>query len=160
MRTQGGGQQFCYPDGMKCIALLLALALSFLVTAASAEPIQPGAIGIVDGDTITMRGLDRQVRLLGFDTPETGWEAKCAAERTLAAKATERLRQIVAGGGLDLEIVPCKCWQQSGKFGCNAGRYCGFLRAKGRDVAALMIGEGLARPGRRKWLPQHYSWCD
>jgi endonuclease YncB( thermonuclease family) len=145
---------------MNLTALSLALALSCIVTAASAEPIQPDAIGIVDGDTITVRGLFRQVRLLGFDTPETGWEARCAAERTLADKATQRLRQLVAGGGLDLTIVPCKCWQQYGMFGCNVGRYCGFLKSKGRDVAALMIGEGLARPGPRKRLPHQYSWCD
>lgn len=145
---------------MNPIALALALALSCIAAPASAEPIEPDAIGIVDGDTITVRGLSRQVRLLGFDTPETGFEARCVAEWILAGKATQRLRQIVAAGSLDLTIVPCKCWQQYGMFGCNVGRYCGFLRSKGRDVAALMIGEGLARPGPEKRLPHQYSWCD
>lgn len=146
---------------MKLAAILLALALSCIATAATADPIQPGAIGIVDGDTITVRGYDRHVRLLGLDTPETGFEARCATERTLAAKATQRLRQLVADGGLDLAIIPCPCWRRHGTFGCNAGRYCGVLKVKGRDVAGLMISEGLARPGSRKeWLPQHYSWCE
>ena len=104
---------------MKLAALSLALALSCIAAAATADPIQPGAIEVVDGDTITVRGQSRQVRLLGFDTPETGFEARCEAERTLAAKATQRLRQIVASGGLDLTIVPCPCWRRHGTFGCN-----------------------------------------
>ena len=101
-------KQLCYSGGMK-LALFLALALSCIAAAATAEPIQPGAIEIVDGDTVMVRGHARHVRLLGFDTPETGFEARCAAERSVAAQATQRLRQIVAGGGLDLAIIPCKC---------------------------------------------------
>jgi hypothetical protein len=45
------------------------------------------------------------VRLVGFDTPEPESLARCEAERTLAARATSRLRQLVAGGSLDLAIV-------------------------------------------------------
>ena len=129
---------------MKLAAPFLALALSCMAAAATADPIQPGAIEVVDGDTIIVRGHSRQTRLLGFDTPETGFEARCAAERTLAAKATQRLRQIVADGDLDLAIVPCACWRRWGTFNCNDGRYCGVLKTKGRDVSELMIGEGLA----------------
>ncbi|HET7681320.1 MAG TPA: thermonuclease family protein [Xanthobacteraceae bacterium] len=146
---------------MKLAALLLALALSCIAAPAAAEPIEPGAIGIVDGDTITVRGYSRHVRLLGFDTPETGFEARCSAERAVAAQATQRLRQIVAGGGLDLTITPCKCWQRRGMFNCNAGRYCGVLKANGRDVSTLMIGEGLARPAQcgKACRDGQKSWC-
>jgi endonuclease YncB( thermonuclease family) len=129
---------------MKFAALFLALALSCIAAAGTAEPIQPGAIDIVDGDTIIVRGHSRQTRLLGFDTPETGFAARCGAERDLAAKATQRLRQIVAEGGLDLTVVPCACWRRWGTSNCNDGRYCGVLKTKGRDVSELMIGEGLA----------------
>jgi endonuclease YncB( thermonuclease family) len=59
---------------MKVVALFFSLILSCL--AASAEPVKPGDIGIVDGDTITVRGNPYQVRLRGFDTPETGWGAR------------------------------------------------------------------------------------
>src|SRR3954462_10731169 len=123
---------------MKSAALFLASALSCMAAAATAHPVQPGDIGIVDGDTIILRGHSRQTRLLGFDTPETGFEARCASERALAAKATQRLRQIVAEGGLDLTIVPCACWRRWGTFNCNDGRYCGVLKTKGRDVSELM----------------------
>jgi len=146
---------------MKLAALFLALALSCIAAAATADPIQPEAIEVEDGDTIMVRGYSRQVRLLGFDTPETGFEARCAAERTLAAQATQRLREIIAGGSLDLTIVPCACWKRRGMFNCNDGRYCGVLKAKGRDVSALMIGEGLARPAQcgKACRDNRLSWC-
>jgi endonuclease YncB( thermonuclease family) len=129
---------------MKIAALSLALALSCIAVIAAADPIEPGAIEVVDGDTIIVRGQSRHTRLLGFDTPETGFAARCSAERALAAKATQRLRQIIAEGGLDLTIVPCACWRRWGTFNCNDGRYCGVLKTKGQDVSALMIREGLA----------------
>jgi endonuclease YncB( thermonuclease family) len=62
-----------------------------------AEPIVPGAIEVIDGDTIRANG--RTIRLVGFDAPESGFHARCESERTLAAKATFRLRQLVTGGG-------------------------------------------------------------
>jgi endonuclease YncB( thermonuclease family) len=146
---------------MRLATLSLALVLSCFAAAANADPIQPGAIGIVDGDTITVQGQARQVRLLGFDTPETGFEARCVAEWVLAARATQRLREIVAGGGLDLTIVPCACWQRRGYLNCNAGRFCGVLKAKGQDVSALMIGEGLARPDQcGRACRKRPSWCE
>lgn len=145
---------------MKLAALFLAVALSCIAGAATADPIQPEAIEIVDGDTIVVRGQSRQVRLLGFDTPETGFEARCSAERALAAKATQRLREIVADGGLDLAIVPCKCWRLMGTFNCNDGRYCGVLKSKGQDVSALMIREGLAHPMHcGKACRVQPAWC-
>ena len=139
---------------------LLACLLLLIAPGATADPIPSDAIQVIDGDTIMVRGYSRHVRLLGFDTPETGFEARCAAERTLAAKATQRLRQIVADGGLDLALPPCACWRRMGKFACNDGRYCGVLKAKGRDVSALMIGEGLARPDQcGKACRRREPWC-
>ena len=83
-------------------ALLLLIA-----TTATAEPIASGVIQVLDGDTISTRG--QTVRLVGFDTPEAEMTAQCEAERTLAARATDKLRQLVAGGGLDLSLVRCSC---------------------------------------------------
>jgi endonuclease YncB( thermonuclease family) len=78
-----------------------------LVGSSAAEPIAPGAIEVIDGDTIRADG--RTVRLVGFDAPEAGYHAQCESERTPAAKATFRLRQLVSGGGLDLQLLPCAC---------------------------------------------------
>jgi hypothetical protein len=64
-------------------------------------------IDIIDGDSIRS---GRQVyRLIGFNTPESGDSARCARERALAAEATRRLRELVAGGELDLRRVRCAC---------------------------------------------------
>ena len=117
-------------------------------------------IQVIDGDTIRSSG--KIYRLVGFDTPETGLRAQCEHERTLAGRATFRLRQIVAGGGLRLERVPCAC--QPGTEGterCNYSRLCGVLTAAGRDVGATLISEGLACRfvcGATR-CPQRESWC-
>jgi endonuclease YncB( thermonuclease family) len=126
-----------------------------------AEPISRGAIEVIDGDTI--RAHDRTVRLVGFDAPESGFRARCEAERTLAAKAAFRLRQLVSRGGLDLTLIPCSC--RAGTEGtprCNYGRACGILTAAGDDVGAILISEGLARRyvcGRTS-CPKREPWCN
>jgi endonuclease YncB( thermonuclease family) len=72
-----------------------AFALSAALAATAwAEPIDPADIRVIDGDTIQVYGMDPNVRLVDFDTPET-WQPDCDAERTLGAKATERLRALV-----------------------------------------------------------------
>jgi endonuclease YncB( thermonuclease family) len=120
----------------------------------------PRSIQVIDGDTISSEG--KIVRLVGFDTPEAGMNAKCEAERALATRATFRLRQLVAGGGLSLTLVPCACRAGTeGTQACNYGRACGTLSAAGRDVGAVLIGEGLAKPyhcsGTR--CPRREPWC-
>ena len=103
---------------------VLACLLLLIASSATAEPIASDVIQVIDGDTITVSGISRHVRLLGFDTPETGFEARCVAEWTLAAKATQRLRRIIADGDLDLRLVPCPCKPGTeGTLACNAGRH-------------------------------------
>lgn len=115
-------------------------------------------IDIVDGDSIRS---GRQVyRLVGFNTPESGDNAKCPRERALATEATRRLRELVAGGELDLRRVPCACPRGTEGTGqCNYGRLCGTLKVGGQDVGSILIDEGLAEryvcgsscPPRRNW---------
>jgi endonuclease YncB( thermonuclease family) len=83
-----------------------ALALAFAVSMANASPLDPGQVDVVDGDTVRIAG--ETFRLVGFDAPET-YRARCPSERELGNRATFRLRQLVAGGGLDLERVACSC---------------------------------------------------
>jgi hypothetical protein len=82
------------------------LALAFAASMANASPLNPGQIEVLDGDTIRIAG--ETFRLVGFDAPET-YRAQCPSERELGNRATFRLRQLVADGGLDLERVPCAC---------------------------------------------------
>jgi endonuclease YncB( thermonuclease family) len=136
-------------------ALILALATSV----ANASPLNSGQVEVLDGDTIRIIG--ETFRLVGFDAPET-YRAQCPSERELGNRATFRLRQLVADGGLDFERVPCAC--RTGTKGtprCNYGRLCGVLRARGQDVGALLIAEGLARAyvcGRTS-CPSREPWC-
>jgi endonuclease YncB( thermonuclease family) len=77
---------------MKTISLCLSLTVPVTMVSASAEPIQPGLINVVDGDTIKANG--KTIRLIGFDAPEAGSHARCEAERDLAHRATTRLAEI------------------------------------------------------------------
>src|SRR5215471_9868882 len=122
----------------------LTLILAFVASIANASPLDPGQIEVLDGDTIRVAG--ETFRLVGFDAPET-YRARCASERELGNRATFRLRQLVARGGLDLERVACSC--RSGTEGtprCNYGHSCATLTSRGRDVGVVLIAEGLARP--------------
>jgi endonuclease YncB( thermonuclease family) len=136
-----------------------AIALAFVASIANASPLDPGQVEVLDGDTIHVAG--ETFRLIGFDAPET-YRARCASERELGNRATFRLRQLVAGGGLDLERIACSCpTGTEGTPRCNYGRSCGILRARGEDVGALLITEGLARTyvcGRTS-CPTRKAWC-
>jgi endonuclease YncB( thermonuclease family) len=135
------------------------LALAFFASMANASPLDPGQVEVLDGDTIRVAG--ETFRLVGFDAPET-YRARCLSEREVGNRATFRLRQLVAGGGLDLERVMCSCATGTeGTRRCNYGRSCGTLRARGQDVGAMLISEGLARAyvcGRTS-CPSRESWC-
>lgn len=112
------------------------------ISLAGADPIPASAVTVLDGDTIALR--TRTVRLVGFDAPRAKTRP-AASLSALAVRATFRLRQMVAGGGLDLQLVACACRPGTeGTPACNYGRSCGRLTAAGRDVGAVLIGEGLA----------------
>jgi hypothetical protein len=108
--------------------LMSGLFVLALTLTASASPIEPGQVEVVDGDTIRIGS--ETFRLVGFDAPET-YRAQCPSERELGNRATFRLRQLVAGGGLDLERIACSCRAGTeGTPACNYGRSCGVLKAR------------------------------
>lgn len=117
-------------------------------------------ISVIDGDTVR---YERKVyRLVGFDTPEAGRLAGCERERSNAAAATNRLRQLLVSDESTLQPVPCACRPGTeGTRACNFGRLCGVLEVNGRDVASTMIGEGLARTYvcNQTGCPRRGSWC-
>jgi endonuclease YncB( thermonuclease family) len=95
----------------------------------------------VDGDTLAC-GAER-VRVMGLDAPEM--RGSCPAEVRMARAARDRMEALVAGG---VSLQPH-----------GRDRYRRLLAVvrdrQGRDVAAVMIREGLARPyggeARRSW---------
>jgi endonuclease YncB( thermonuclease family) len=50
------------------------------------EPISPGAVQVIDGDTIRVGRI--VYRLVGFDTPEVGFRATC--ERAVRSDPLQR----------------------------------------------------------------------
>ena len=90
---------------------------------------------VYDGDTVALDCGGREItaRIVGLDTPETR-DAHCAEELAAGEAATARLREIVAGGAVT--------YRRRGVD--RYGRWLIRLEAAGRDVAQVMIGEGLA----------------
>lgn len=129
-------------------ATVLAVA-----TGAFAQPksIDPSDIDVVDGDTITVFKIQPNVRLVGFNAPETD-RARCLQERELGFRAKDRLRALVRAGNLTFEYVDCSCSAGTqGKFACNYGRDCGTLKFKGHDAHTLSChGQLPAELGTRR----------
>jgi endonuclease YncB( thermonuclease family) len=138
------------------------MALLSVLRIAGAEPIEPDQVRVIDGDTIRVHHQQPNVRLVGFNAPETR-RAQCDAERQLGDKATRRLRDLVAAGDLDFVFVACACPEGTERTPtCNYGRRCGTLKAAGRDVGQLLIGEGLAVPfvcGKTHCPRTPRPWC-
>lgn len=118
--------------------LALALALVLASPAGAQDRMQ-----VIDGDTLRVAG--ERIRILGLDAPEMHGE--CPRETRMARAATERLEQLVTDG-ITLE--------RHGRD--RYRRTLAVVRDRaGRDVARILIREGLARPydgrGRRA------GWC-
>ena len=143
------------------LMLMLALPLA-LATPAVAEPIDPEDVTVIDGDTINVFHVQPNVRLVGFNAPESS-NALCEAERQLGIRATQRLLDLVRAGHLDFVYVRCSCPEstQNTRF-CNYGRDCGTLKSNGRDVGAILIEEKLAVPficGATSCPKTPRPWC-
>ena len=129
----------------------------------TAAPINPDDVRVIDGDTIRLWQKGPDVRLIGFNAPETR-RAACVAERELGASARGRLHQLVQHGNLDFEFVACSCPPGAeGTAACNYGRRCGRLKAGNRDVGGILIEEGLAVPfncGTNRCPRTPRPWCE
>ncbi len=109
------------------------------------DSVIPSQLTVVDGDTVRLAG--QAIRLIGFDTPET-YRAECASERRLGDAATDRLRDLLARAtSAQLAYLPRRD---------QYGRELARLMVNGRDVADIMVGEGLAR---RYTGGHRQSWC-
>jgi endonuclease YncB( thermonuclease family) len=133
-----------------------------LTAPAVAEPIDPSDVYVVDGDTIEVFHVQPNVRLVGFDAPET-WRPECEAERVVGLKAKARLQALVHAGHLDFHYVRCSCTESQIDTGwCNWGRDCGTLMSNGRDVGDILIAEGLAVPficSATRCPKKPHAWC-
>lgn len=130
---------------LSCWALQACFVLALIAGQVKAETINPASVYVVDGDTIRMDG--DSWRLVGFDTPET-YEPRCDFELALGQAATARLRALMASGRV-VEVI-----RLPGRDRFDRGLARLFIG--GKNIADILIGEGLARAydgGRRQ------SWC-
>jgi len=138
------------------------MALNLWAGAVSGAPITSDEVRIIDGDTIRVHHQRPDVRLVGFNAPETR-RAQCEVERELGGKATARLRDLVRSSTLDFEFVACSCRPGTeGTPSCNYGRRCGTLKVNGDDVGLILIRENLAVPfvcGQTRCPPTPKPWC-
>jgi len=143
-----------------CLVAVTCLALAAAAGAAHAEsrgaiagPVRAHLVRVVDGDTVEVLAriwpdhyVETLVRLAGIDAPEL--RGRCAEEIALAERAKARLSALLAGNRLQLLDV---------RYGKFAGRVVArVLTEDGRDAAAILVAEGLARRydgGRRQ------PWC-
>jgi len=138
--------------GIRAAFVLALLAPTAAAAETIAGPIAAEVLAAVDGDTLGVRAriwpgiaAAAAVRLRGLDAPEL--KGKCPAERQAAARAQARLKELAGRAVTLTEIAP-------DKFG---GRVLARVRgADGRELAQVLIAEGLARPyagGKRG------GWC-
>jgi len=125
--------------------------------------LQARDIRVIDGDTVTISGERANVRLVGFNTPETRSPA-CSAELQVGRSATARLSALLRQAQtIEFERVRCACRAGTeGTSRCNFGRQCGSLKVNGTDVGRTLISENLAVPyqcGRTSCPPRPGNWC-
>ena len=148
---------------IRALAELILVCFLVISGIAFAAPINSEDIRVIDGDTIRVYHKQPNVRLVGFNAPETR-RAACELERKLGATATRRLRDLIQEGNLDFEFVACACpLGTEGTQACNYGRRCGTLKANDRDVGAILIAEGLAVPfqcGTTRCPKTPRPWCE
>jgi endonuclease YncB( thermonuclease family) len=110
---------------------------------ATARVDDPGAVVITDGDTFRYRG--DKIRIADIDAPEV--RGRCEREIRLAARATERMANLLAAGPFELRML-----------GRDVDRYGRKLRVVVRDGRSLgdqLVAEGLART----WTGRREPWC-
>ncbi|WP_018856426.1 thermonuclease family protein [Rhizobium sp. 42MFCr.1] len=117
---------------------------------------------VTDGDTIHVEGESNGTRLVGYNAPEV-FSPRCTFEKELGDRATDRLKELVAAGPVELARVSCACERGTeGTDRCNYGRSCAVLYAGGRNVSNILVGEGLAVPfvcSETKCPQTPRPWC-
>ncbi|MEO3997158.1 thermonuclease family protein [Mesorhizobium sp. CAU 1732] len=107
------------------------------------------AIQTIDGDTIEIDS--ERIRIANIDAPEIR-HAKCDAERRLGLVAKRRVIGLMDSG----EVVVLRGDPDTGRIKDRYGRTLATISVGGRDVGAVLVEEGLARP----WGGRREPWCD
>jgi endonuclease YncB( thermonuclease family) len=100
---------------------------------------------VIDGDTFDYGGM--RVRIADIDTPEVN--GRCASEIALAARATRRMRTLLAAGPFELNSLP------NGRDEDQYGRKLRIVTRGGQSLGDVLVAEGLART----WTGRREPWC-
>lgn len=99
---------------------------------------------VVDGDTIWLAG--EKIRIADIDAPETH-DPRCASEKELGDRATERLQELLDSGTVTLAPID----RDKDVY----GRKLRLVLVDGKSVGDTLVAEGLAR-----WYDGHRRpWC-
>jgi micrococcal nuclease len=99
---------------------------------------------VIDGDTFDYQSM--RVRIADIDAPEV--HGRCAYETELAARATQRMRALLAAGPFELHPL-------SDRDEDRYGRKLRIVTRGGRSLGDLLVAEGLART----WSGRREPWC-
>jgi micrococcal nuclease len=134
----------------------LLLLLTLISTSVSAEVYNYPITRVIDGDTVEFKAefLPKplkpvlSIRVLGVDTPEKGFRAKCPSEAEKGKSASEFTKRLVAES--KVQQVSIKDWDKYG------GRVLGDVILDGKSLSEELIKNGYARSyhGEKK-----ESWC-
>lgn len=99
---------------------------------------------VVDGDTFWMDG--EKIRVADIDAPETH-PPRCAYEGQLGNRATQRLRDLLNQGPIELRAAD----RDTDKY----GRKLRIVYRDGQSLGGILVAEGLAR----QWTGSRQPWC-
>jgi endonuclease YncB( thermonuclease family) len=102
------------------------------------------SVRVIDGDTFDHGGV--RVRIADIDTPEA--DGRCAHETALAARATARMRALLAAGPFELHSI-------GGRDEDRYGRKLRIVTRGGQSLGDVLVAEGLART----WTGRRPPWC-
>jgi micrococcal nuclease len=122
---------------MRVCIVFLSLTLLGCATSPRAQVLR-----VTDGDTLHVLlsdGTERNVRIIGIDTPETVHPRKPV--QCFGPEASKRMKELAQGKTVELI-------KREGEDEDRYGRLLRYIMLDGRDLGALMIEEGFARAYR------------
>jgi endonuclease YncB( thermonuclease family) len=135
---------------MRIPGLLLVTVLLGCFPAAAAETVDGRTAVILDGDTVAF-GSER-VRIVNIEAPGIS-EPDCEREEIFALRSRQRLAELIRAGPVTIERLG------RDHLGRTLAR---IILHDGRDVAALLVEEGLALPwyeGAEASAARRRYWC-
>lgn len=143
--------------GKLLLAILLICLVVYIQSLEQSSAAGVRILRVIDGDTVEIEadylppelGKKLLVRIVGVDTPEKGFRAKCNQEDSLSLKAKLFTEQAVRNAKtIDLKI---KSWDKYG------GRILGEIIIDGKSLSDMLIKNRLAISynGEQKT----HDWC-